>query len=167
MAVAWVDIDRYERLWIVLSAAVLLALMLVLAYSIWGLDIRLIGDAGQVDPATVTQRPPFDQPGVYEEGPGKYRVVMVARAWSFQPAEVRIPAGADVTFQVTSLDVIHGFRVPYTTINQMLVPGQVSEIQYRFTEPGEHVLLCHEYCGVGHHIMEGRIIVEPAATAGR
>ncbi|HEY8417473.1 MAG TPA: cytochrome c oxidase subunit II [Limnochordales bacterium] len=161
------DIDRYERLWIWLSAAVLLALMLVLVYSIYGLDIRLIGDAGQVDPAAVTQRPPFDQPGVYEEAPGRYRVVMVARAWSFQPAEVRIPAGSEVTFQVTSLDVIHGFRVPYTTVNQMLIPGQISEIHYRFDEPGEHVLFCHEYCGVGHHIMEGRIVVEAPATAAR
>ncbi|MBO8141254.1 MAG: cupredoxin domain-containing protein [Firmicutes bacterium] len=161
------DIDRYERLWIMLSAAVLLSLFLALVYSVYALDIRLVDDAGQVDPATAAQTPPFDEPGVYQEGPGRYRVVMVARAWSFQPAEVRVPAGSDVTFQVTSLDVIHGFRVPYTTINQMLIPGQVSEFRFRFAEPGEHYLFCHEYCGVGHHTMQGRIVVETAATGAR
>ena len=35
---------------------------------------------------------------------------------------------------------------------------------YRFDEPGEYLLICHEYCGLGHHMMYGRIIVEPAGT---
>jgi cytochrome c oxidase subunit 2 len=42
----------------------------------------------------------------------------------------------------------------------MLIPGEITELDYRFEERGEHLLICHEYCGVGHHLMFGRVIVE-------
>jgi cytochrome c oxidase subunit 2 len=42
----------------------------------------------------------------------------------------------------------------------------VSRYSYRFKKPGEHLLICHEYCGLGHHAMYGRVIVEPAPAVG-
>ncbi|HUF70564.1 MAG TPA: hypothetical protein VMM79_18085 [Longimicrobiales bacterium] len=42
----------------------------------------------------------------------------------------------------------------------MLIPGQVSRNTYTFDEPGEHLIICHEYCGIAHHAMFGRVIVE-------
>ena len=42
----------------------------------------------------------------------------------------------------------------------MLIPGQVTRTVYTFREPGEYLLLCHEYCGLGHHVMSGKVIVE-------
>ena len=42
----------------------------------------------------------------------------------------------------------------------MLIPGQVSRATYTFREPGEHLLVCHEYCGAGHHLMFGKVTVE-------
>ena len=37
---------------------------------------------------------------------------------------------------------------------------QTGEMTYTFEQPGEHLIICHEYCGVGHHTMYGTIIVE-------
>jgi cytochrome c oxidase subunit II len=31
----------------------------------------------------------------------------------------------------------------------------------RFDRPGEYPMICHEYCGIAHHTMSGKIIVEP------
>jgi cytochrome c oxidase subunit 2 len=104
--------------------------------------------------------PPFDTPGVRQVGPDRYEAVVVARAWGFTPTEIRVPAGARVTFRVTSLDVIHGFHVEGTRINLMVLPGQISELSYTFDQPGEHLMICHEYCGVGHHGMAGKVIAE-------
>jgi cytochrome c oxidase subunit 2 len=42
----------------------------------------------------------------------------------------------------------------------MVLPGQVSELEYTFREAGEHLLICHEYCGAGHHAMAGKVIAE-------
>jgi len=71
-----------------------------------------------------------------------------------------VPAGSAVTFKVTSVDVVHGFEVEGTRVNMMLLPGQIAENTYRFEHPGEHLMICHEYCGVGHQTMHGRVVVE-------
>jgi cytochrome c oxidase subunit 2 len=43
----------------------------------------------------------------------------------------------------------------------MVIPGQVATITVEFDEPGEYGILCNEYCGSGHHDMEGKLIVVP------
>jgi cytochrome c oxidase subunit 2 len=43
----------------------------------------------------------------------------------------------------------------------MLLPGQVARVTARFERPGEYAMLCHEYCGIAHHVMWGKIVVEP------
>ncbi|MHC4593143.1 MAG: cupredoxin domain-containing protein [Planctomycetota bacterium] len=76
------------------------------------------------------------------------------------PSEIRVPAGAEITFRLTSADVVHGFQIEGTRVNVMLLPGQITELTYTFREPGEHILICHEYCGINHHLMSGRVVVE-------
>jgi cytochrome c oxidase subunit 2 len=62
---------------------------------------------------------------------------------------------------VTSTDVVHGFEVVGTNINTMAVPGQVATITVEFDDPGQYGLVCNEYCGSGHHTMEGSLEVVP------
>ena len=76
------------------------------------------------------------------------------------PAEIRIPRDTEVTFTATSVDVIHGLEIERTRVNMMLIPGQIGKITHTFREPGEYLLICHEYCGAGHHTMSGKVIVE-------
>jgi cytochrome c oxidase subunit 2 len=46
----------------------------------------------------------------------------------------------------------------------LLVPGYVSSIPFRFSRPGEHLMPCQEYCGVGHEGMWARVkVVDRAA----
>jgi cytochrome c oxidase subunit II len=46
------------------------------------------------------------------------------------------------------------------------VPGYVSSLPARFTAPGERLIPCHEFCGMGHEGMWGRIkIVDKVAFA--
>jgi cytochrome c oxidase subunit 2 len=117
-------------------------------------------EAGQKLRKVLQNTPPFDQVGVNEVAPGKYQAVLIGRTWEFNPSEIDLPVGADVTFFATSQDVIHGFFIPGTRINMMLVPGMVSEFDYRFTKPGEYLLICHEYCGRLHHTMAGKVVVK-------
>lgn len=153
-------IHTYEKAFLITSAAMLVVFLAALGYAAFGMGYHLPSRSDEIRPDEVTRTPPFDQPGVREVAPGEYEAVIVARAWGFQPAEIRVPAGARVTFKVTSVDVVHGFNIEGTRVNLMLLPGQVSELAYRFREPGEHLLICHEYCGVGHHAMFGRVIAE-------
>ena len=153
-------IHVYERAFLIVSALMLVVFLAALGYSAIHLGIHLPSRAGEIQPQEASSMPPFDTPGVRQIGPDHYEAVVIARAWGFTPAEIRVPAGARVTFRVTSLDVIHGFLVEGTRINLMVPPGQISELSYTFDEPGEHLLICHEYCGVGHQAMAGKVIAE-------
>jgi cytochrome c oxidase subunit 2 len=85
---------------------------------------------------------------------------MVAQAWAFTPNQIVVPQGSEVTFYATSRDVIHGLLIPDTTINAMVIPGQVTKVTYRFDEAGEFLFVCHEFCGIGHAGMFGKVVVE-------
>lgn len=153
-------VHTYERAFLTVGAVVLVACIAALVYASVGMGIHLPGRAGEVDPQTVRATPPFNEPGVKQVGPDRYEVVLLGQVWTFVPNEIRVPAGAEVTFTATSADVIHGLHVERTRVNLMLIPGQVSRNTYQFKEKGEHLMICHEYCGLGHHTMFGKVIVE-------
>lgn len=153
-------IHKYEKAFLILSAVILVIFLGSSFYAAAGMGIMLPTREGELEVSEVRTTPPFDHPGVREVAPGVYEVVVIGQAWSFTPGEIRVPAGAEVTFIATSADVLHGFNVEGTRVNVMLIPGQVSRVTHRFKEPGEHLLICHEYCGLGHHMMAGKVIVE-------
>lgn len=154
------NMHKYEKAFLTLALIILVIFIGTLFYSSVGMGIVLPTASGELDVKTVRTTPPFDNPGVREIAPGKYEVVILAQAWSYIPNEIRVPAGAEIRFRATSADVLHGFNIEGTRVNMMLVPGQISELTYRFKEPGEHLLICHEFCGIGHHLMHGKVIVE-------
>jgi cytochrome c oxidase subunit 2 len=77
----------------------------------------------------------------------------------FLPDCLLVPTDTPITFRATSPDVIHGFLIVGTNINTMLVPGYVANVRTRFSTPGEHLMPCHEFCGVGHEGMWARVKV--------
>jgi cytochrome c oxidase subunit 2 len=153
-------VHAYERAFLSFGAGLLVVFAAALAWATLGMGMHLPGRAGRVDPASVMRTPPFDHPGVTQTGPGEYQAVLIGYTWGFQPAEIDVPSGAEVTFIATSTDVIHGFEVEGTRVNMMLIPGQVSRLTYRFRGPGEHLLICHEYCGLGHQTMHAKVVVQ-------
>jgi cytochrome c oxidase subunit 2 len=43
----------------------------------------------------------------------------------------------------------------------MTIPGQISKFTTVFPEAREYGIVCNEYCGPAHHVMEGKINVVP------
>jgi cytochrome c oxidase subunit II len=154
------NVESYERAFLAVSTVMLVFFLGALLYSSTVLGIHLPSRSGEIFPDQVTVTPPFDHPGVSQGKDGIYDVVVVASAWQFQPDEIRVPAGAQVRIRATSTDVIHGFEIESTHVNMMLIPGQISQMTTRFPAKEEHLLICHEYCGLGHHRMFGKVIVE-------
>lgn len=81
--------------------------------------------------------------------------------WDLDRNEVQ--AGQLVEFELTSIDVNHGFAIyrdKQTLVAQaQAMPGYVNKLQVRFTEPGDYEVLCLEYCGIAHHGMRAVIKV--------
>jgi len=114
-----------------------------------------------IDPTQVFKDPRFAHPGVTVDANGA-TVVALGMMFAFVPAEIRVPAGKPVTFRITSADVTHGFLIVGTNGNTMLVPGYVSQFTATFDRPGEYLIVCNEYCGLSHHLMSAKLIVEQA-----
>lgn len=153
-------IHAYEKLWLALSIVLILALIGTVTYGAVGPGVAMVADTQPtVDATALDEDDRFSDPRVERVGENEYEAYVVARQFGFQPDPIVVPANSTVTFQVTSADVIHGFEVVGTNANTMAVPGEVSEITVETEEPTEYGLLCNEYCGAGHHGMEGKINV--------
>ena len=153
-------LHRYEEIWLVLAVAVIVLSMVVTGYQTFALGMGPPSSKETIDPQNVDSEAPFDNPGVFEVGDNQYEVVMTLQAFSFNPGDIEIPAGAEVTFIMTSKDVIHGMQVVDTNINAMVMPGHIQKITQTFDQPGEYLVLCNEYCGAGHQQMSTTITVK-------
>lgn len=86
-----------------------------------------------------------------------------AHQWRWDMDRDTVQAGQLVEFELTSGDVNHGFAIykdkHHVVAQAQAMPGYVSRLQVRFTEPGDYEVLCLEYCGVAHHAMRAVIKV--------
>lgn len=100
---------------------------------------------------------------------GNYETVQVVGrqfSWFFQyngttsVNELRIRAGKLYRLEVTAADVVHSFYIRELGIKYDAVPGFTYVIWLKVDRPGVYNVLCAEYCGVGHYLMVGKIVVE-------
>ncbi|HLB35976.1 MAG TPA: cytochrome c oxidase subunit II [Gemmatimonadales bacterium] len=152
-------IDLYERFWMWSAAMICAALFGAIVYGLVGEHTRPPSHIETIDPTAVWSDPRFAQRGVTTNPDGSVTVTAIAMMFAFQPGEIRVPAGRPVTFRLTSPDVVHGFEIAGTNANTMVIPGYVAQFTTTFA-PGEYLIVCHEYCGLGHHAMMGKLIAE-------
>ena len=167
-------VDLYEKIWMYAAAGIIVVFLAAMGYTTVGRAMQPPSHVETIDPASVRTDEEFGSPGVTLHEDGTATVVIQAFMFAFLPLEIRVPRGRDITFRMTSPDVIHGFQIVQTNGNTMVVPGYVSQFTTRFDRAGEYLIVCNEYCGVGHHVMSATLIVEdmpgpsgaPAGTAG-
>lgn len=155
---------KLEKIWLMIGVGSLILFLIITG--VLGVAMGLHPSDGlttTIEPEKVEAAPPFNEVGVKQVGPNEYVATILSYTFGYDPLEIRIPKNATVHFQMTSKDVIHGFHIPGTPINLMLTPGHITEYTYTFKKAGEYLFLCHEYCGIAHEIMYGKLIVEEEA----
>ncbi len=148
--------DRAERNAIAIALGLLLFFFSLIVYAAKGLKIDL--------PTCITDVEPFTEGRLIKHAEKRYELHVVARMWFFDldqgRTEIEIPAGSVVDIYLTSADVVHGMHINGTTVNLMAIPGTVNYARYKFEKPGVYHVVCHEFCGVGHHAMQAKIVVK-------
>lgn len=156
-------VDLYERIWLWMATVMIVAFLGAVLIAAGSHAVHPPSHMETVDPTKVLTEGEFVlHQGVETRADGSVVVRMVAQMYIFQPAVVTVPLGVPVTFRMTSPDVIHGFQVVGTNANAMVIPGYVTQFTTTFQKPGEHLVVCNEYCGLSHHLMQARLIVEEA-----
>lgn len=89
-------------------------------------------------------------------------IKVVAQRFHYTPGEIVLQRGKPVVLAFTSLDFVHGFKVPELGIRADLPPGKVTEVRLTPDKTGTFDFLCDNFCGGGHEEMSGRIIVVDA-----
>lgn len=118
--------------------------------------------------ATLTPFPIIDQRA---PSPTAQVVDAVARQWSWKLSQEQVKAGIPVQFNVTSVDVNHGFAIygPNDRIVTQVqaMPGFTNRLLHTFEEPGRYRVMCLEYCGLAHHAMVAEFEVVTADKGGQ
>lgn len=153
----------YEYAWIMIIIAIISGFVASLAYYSFSLNVN---PACKATLATEQELEEFKQKAfanpVVEVAPGVYEVYVLARQFTFIPNQIVLKDPKLVTFYIVSEDVIHGFEIVGTNVNVMVFPGYIAEFTW---EPpadaqGEYLIVCNEYCGVGHQFMKAKFIIE-------
>ncbi len=138
----------------VMAAMLVVMMAIIVVTGIMG-ALHPASNVEVIDPLTLHLQGEFVESnlGTAAEPDGSVTVRIVAEQYNFVPRCVRVPANTPVKFRLTSADAVHGFLLPNTNVNTMVVPGFVSEVRTSFAAPGEYAMPCNEFCGLGHHAM--------------
>jgi cytochrome c oxidase subunit 2 len=91
-------------------------------------------------------------------------VYLLGQMWRWTPI-LQLQEGVEYTLHLSSVDVNHGFNLYPFNINFQVVPGYDYGLRVTPTEAGDYRIVCNEFCGVGHHLMVGKVIVQGTSTA--
>jgi len=152
---------RLEKIWLTFGFSMLVVFLLILGVMTFSMGMAPPSSHHHsIDPMMVNETAPFDKPVLKKVGDNEYEAIMTAFAYGYAPGTLEVPAGATVHFTITSPDVIHGFEIPGTNVNMMVLPGEVNHTTHTFKKPGEYLILCNEYCGIGHEMMKTTLVVK-------
>jgi len=128
------------------------------------------GEAGRVTPARFTDRVntfvsahtvgTFAANGfpIVEPPPGG-DAYLKASMWQFYPV-IKLRKGQTYRLHISSMDLQHGFSLLPLNMNFQIIPGYDHILTITPSTTGDFDIVCNEFCGLGHHLMTGRIIVE-------
>src|SRR5215471_4908108 len=139
---------RLEVMWATVPALILIGL--------FGITVTRLGELSQIP-----------------TGPNVLHISVTGRQFSWEfgygntgvktTNDLHLPVGQQVVFDVTSVDVIHGFWVPDLFGQIDANPGRVNHITFTANQAGEFRGVCNMLCGSGHSSMLFRVTTQPAA----
>lgn len=160
-------VGRQELMWIGISLVWCLIMFLMMPYwHVYGKQ-NLSTEAYQTTPAKFGARVQemVEKYKVGEEGgipvvkpPAGSDIYMLGRLWQWYPI-FQLEKDQDYRLHLSSMDWQHGFSLQPINVNLQVVPGYEMVLKITPDQAGEYGVICNEYCGIGHHLMVGKIYV--------
>ncbi len=164
----WLPVEKDEKRWVTVSFIWCMTMFAIMPLWHWKGGQNPGGIRGKTTPREFmqrTQRFIKDYKVGTEKGlpvvappPGADCYVQ-ASMWSWVPV-LKLKKGATYTIHLSSIDINHGFSLYPLNLNFQVVPGYDYGLRMTPNQAGEFKIICNEFCGVGHHVMTGKILVE-------
>jgi cytochrome c oxidase subunit 2 len=87
-------------------------------------------------------------------------IQVTSHKYAFEPAVIHVKKGQDVTLEISTTDVQHGFAVEELGIDESIQKGKPALVNFKADKAGEYEVKCSIICGPGHDRMQGKIVVE-------
>jgi cytochrome c oxidase subunit 2 len=164
----WLPAGAQEKRWVVIAFVWCLILFGMMPLWHFRGGQNPSGVRARVDPAAYSARVDkfIDDYKVGEDNgvpvvapPPGSDVYLMARMWRFYPV-LRLQAGKPYTLHLSSADVNHGFSLFPVNLNFQIVPGYDYALRVVPNKAGDFRIVCNEFCGIGHHTMVGKVVVE-------
>jgi cytochrome c oxidase subunit II len=165
----WKALGRDERLWVSLAVIWGLAMFVMIGFvwpligtrqnEIQGYRIEPAEFHARVEAFTATHKV-SEIGGIPVVAPPPGDIYLEASAFAWRPI-LQLKRGETYRLLLSSRDLQHGFSLLMQprSLNYQVLPGFVLSVFLTPEKAGEYPLACNEYCGLGHHLMLGRIIV--------
>ena len=89
-----------------------------------------------------------------------------ARQKDYAVPDEMMKQGQTYRLHISSMDLQHGFSLQPVNMNFQILPGYDHVLTISPTSSGDFSIICNEFCGIGHHMMTGKIHVkEPQKRA--
>jgi cytochrome c oxidase subunit II len=108
--------------------------------------------------------------GLREVPPGALQVDVHAMQFSYvfnyptgkeSEGLLMVPRGWPVKLNIISEDVVHGFYLPAFRIKMDALPKMKTYTWFYAEKEGEYLIMCTQYCGVGHADMKATLRIVP------
>lgn len=169
----WKPAHRAEKTWVVIAFAWCMVLFAMMPLWHWKGGQNPSGIRRRVEPAAFYKRT-LEFTNQYKVGddrgmpivapPPGADIYLTAMSFQWTPI-LKLQKGKEYILHLSSLDVNHGFSLYPININFQVVPGYDYGLRVTPNASGDFRIICNEFCGIGHHTMVGRVIVEDSATA--
>jgi cytochrome c oxidase subunit II len=117
-------------------------------------NFRYPGDNGKFGKQAVQHISPTNPWGIDPNDPdGKDDVVPEA------VNVMKVPVNKPVITQISSMDVIHSFKVNPLRVTQDAIPGLMIPIWFKPNREGQYLINCAQLCGNSHYAMKGYLEV--------
>lgn len=120
----------------------------------WQWSFRYPGEDGLLGAADAAYISPDNPFGMNPDDPHGQDDILVASQ------EMHLPVGRPVKVLLRSKDVLHDYAVAQFRVKMDMIPGSVTYLWLTPITVGRYEILCQELCGIGHHVMRGRVVVE-------
>lgn len=157
-----------EKVWVGLALIWCMVMTIAMPYWYFFGKQNSIGESYRVQPIAFNQRVmkfvETNKVGevkgvpVVEPAPGG-DAYLRAQMWTWYPV-IKLRKGQTYRLHISSMDLQHGFSLQPLNMNFQILPGYDHVLTLTPTSAGEFSVICNEFCGIGHHAMTGRIIVE-------